>query len=121
MVAVSDIKILHTNTYISCRQTVTMAEGKQKRVKPHLLEDIEKHDGDNFTEQLMNWKNSSDELSTEELENQVDEAIESFERKIDKLAKQESDEVSTEEDPVDYIEIENIVEKQVEKVMKRMR
>lgn len=102
---------------MSCRQTVTMAEGKQKRVKPHLLEEIEKCDGDNFTEQLMNWKQSQSDVD------KVSSEFETFARDLatmkENLEKLDNDDkVSTQE--IDYTYIESVIEKHTDKVIEEL-
>lgn len=54
----------------------------RRRISDNLLEEIEKYDGKDFSEKLLKWKNDSDELSEEELEEKFDKAMTRFEEKV---------------------------------------
>jgi len=96
----------------------------RRRISDNLLDEIEEFDGKDFSEQLLKWKNDSDNLSKkdlkmtdEQLEKQVDEAIERFKSKIDKLAEEDN---TANKDGFDYTYIESIVEKHTDRVIKKL-
>jgi len=55
-----------------------MAKDNRRRIKQDVLDEIEKHDGGNFTEKLLNWKHEQDNLSQSDIETTINAQLESF-------------------------------------------
>lgn len=88
-----------------------MADNR-RRIKPELLGEIEGHEGDTFTEQLLNWNRKQDTLSEDELEEKFSRAMDRFRKKLD----EEQDNVSG----VDYAHIQNLVEQEADRVIEQL-
>lgn len=63
----------------------------RRRISQNLLDEIEEYEGKDFSEQLLKWKNSSDNLSKEELVESIDAELDRLENnmnnKVDGLSR----------------------------------
>lgn len=81
-----------------------MSKDNRRRIKPDLLDEIEEHEGDTFTEQILNWNRKQDAMSKK-----FNDAMERFEQKLS-----DKDNVSKNSEGPDLDDIRNVMEKVLE-------